>query len=189
MRAVHQAILRSFAATGHAPEPASLDAAAAPFSASAALAELAAGDFLYLDQAGRISAAYPFSAAATAHRVRITDGGDAYAMCAIDALGIAAMLSTAASSARPAPWKLASRSSASCCGEFGPGVSAGNGLHGSGDARGGTAGVARCRPLVSGAHAARRGATTTVLSVLPAINGTGPGCSQRRMAGRCAAAG
>jgi len=94
MRAVHQAILRSFAATGHAPEPASLDAAAAPFTASAALAELAAGDFLYLDQAGRISAAYPFSAAATAHRVRITGGGDAYAMCAIDALGMAAMLGT-----------------------------------------------------------------------------------------------
>ena len=44
-------------------------------------------------------------------------------------------------------------------------------------------------PLRSGAHAVRRGATTTVLSVLPAINGTGPGCSQRRMAGRCAAAG
>jgi hypothetical protein len=95
LRAVHQAILRSFAATGQVPEPESLDAAAAPFSAAAALAELAAGDFLCLDQAGRISAAYPFSATATAHRVQITAGGDAYAMCVIDALGMAAMLGTA----------------------------------------------------------------------------------------------
>jgi hypothetical protein len=60
LRAVHQAILRAFASTGHAPEPESLEEAAAPFSATAALAELAAGDFLCLDQAGRISAAYPF---------------------------------------------------------------------------------------------------------------------------------
>lgn len=94
LRAVHQAILRSFAATGHAPEPASLEGAAAPFSAAAALAELAAGDFLCLDQAGRITAAYPFSATATAHKVQIAGGGGAYAMCAIDALGIAAMLGT-----------------------------------------------------------------------------------------------
>jgi hypothetical protein len=95
MRAVHQAILRSFATTGLAPDPESLDAAAGPFNSAAALAELAAGDFLCLDSAGRISAAYPFSATATAHRVQITGGSRAYAMCAIDALGIAAMLGTA----------------------------------------------------------------------------------------------
>ena len=41
---------------------------------------------LCLDQAGRITAAYRFSATATAHLVQIADGG-AYAMCAIDALG------------------------------------------------------------------------------------------------------
>src|SRR5260370_22288995 len=62
LQAVHQAILRSFAATGHAPEPESLHAAAAPFNATAALAELAAGDFLCLDQAGRVSPAYPLPA-------------------------------------------------------------------------------------------------------------------------------
>ena len=94
LRAVHQAILRSFAATGRAPEPASLEEAAAPFNAVAALAELAAGDFLFLDQSGRITAAYPFSAGATAHKVQIAGGGGAYAMCAIDALGMAAMLGT-----------------------------------------------------------------------------------------------
>jgi len=94
LRAVHQAVLRSFAATGRAPEPELLDAAAAPFNATAVLAELAAGDFLCLDQAGRISAAYPFSATATAHRVQISGRSPVYAMCAVDALGIAAMLGT-----------------------------------------------------------------------------------------------
>jgi Alkylmercury lyase len=94
LRAVHQAVLRSFAATGRAPERGFLDEVARPFEVRQILAELAEGDFLYLDQAGRISAAYPFSAAATPHAVRITGGASAYAMCAIDALGMAEMLHT-----------------------------------------------------------------------------------------------
>ena len=94
LRAVHQAVLRSFAVNGHAPEPESLDAAGRPFRATAVLAELAAGDFLCLDQTGRITAAYPFSATATAHLVQVTGRSPVYAMCAIDALGIAAMLGT-----------------------------------------------------------------------------------------------
>jgi hypothetical protein len=92
LRAVHQAVLRSFAATGRAPEQAALDEAAAPFDARQVVAELAEGDFLCLDQAGRISAAYPFSATATPHTVLITGGASAFAMCAIDALGMAEML-------------------------------------------------------------------------------------------------
>jgi hypothetical protein len=71
-----------------------LEEAAAPSDAATALAELAAGDFLRVDHAGRISAAYPFSATAAAHQVQITGRVVAYAMCAIDALGIAAMLGT-----------------------------------------------------------------------------------------------
>jgi hypothetical protein len=94
LRAVHQAVLRSFAATGRAPEPGLLDEAARPFDARQVLAELADGDFLCLDQAGRISIAYPFSATATPHTIQITGGASAYAMCAIDALGIAEMLHT-----------------------------------------------------------------------------------------------
>jgi hypothetical protein len=94
LRAVHQVVLRSFAATGRAPEQGLLDEAARPFDARQVLAELAEGDFLCLDQAGRISAAYPFSAAATPHTVQITGGASACAMCAIDALGIAEMLHT-----------------------------------------------------------------------------------------------
>jgi hypothetical protein len=92
LRAVHQAVLRSFAQAGGPPETSLLEDAAAPFDAAQALAGLAAGDFLYLDDAGRITAAYPFSALPTAHRVQIAGGASAYAMCAIDALGIAPML-------------------------------------------------------------------------------------------------
>jgi Alkylmercury lyase len=88
LRAVHHTVLRSFAATGRAPEQ----------------GVLAEGDFLYLDQAGQISAAYPFSAAPTSHKVQIAGGPSAYAMCAIDALGMARMLraSVAIRSADPA---------------------------------------------------------------------------------------
>jgi hypothetical protein len=92
LRTVHQAVLRSFVQTGGPPDPPLLEDAAAPFNAAQVLAELAQGDFLYLDDAGRITAAYPFSALPTAHRVQIADGANVYAMCAIDALGIAPMV-------------------------------------------------------------------------------------------------
>ena len=62
LRAVHQAVLRSFATTARAPEQGLLDEAARPFDVRQVLAELAEGDFLHLDQAGQINAAYPFSA-------------------------------------------------------------------------------------------------------------------------------
>jgi hypothetical protein len=92
LRAVHPAVLRSFAATGRAPEPDNLGEAARPFNAARVLAELADGDFLCLDQTGRISAAYPFSATLTPHTVQIAGGASVHAICAIDALGIARML-------------------------------------------------------------------------------------------------
>ncbi|MFC9625797.1 alkylmercury lyase family protein [Streptomyces sp. NPDC056930] len=94
LRAVHQAVLRHFAATGEAPEPADLAAAAATAGRTAAdvLAELDSEDFLTLDADGRIRAAYPFSAVPTPHRLRLASGVEAWAMCAIDALGVAGML-------------------------------------------------------------------------------------------------
>jgi hypothetical protein len=91
LRAVHQAVLRSFLHTGAAPGISSLAEHAIPFEVSPVLAELADGDFLCLDHAGRITAAYPFSALPTRHRVRISGEATAFAMCAIDALGISAM--------------------------------------------------------------------------------------------------
>ena len=61
LRAVHQAVLRSFVHTGVAPDLSSLAQHAAPFEVSQVLAELADGDFLCLDPGGQITAAYPFS--------------------------------------------------------------------------------------------------------------------------------
>lgn len=93
-RAVLQAVLRSFAAAGGPPRPAVLEAAAAPLGVSvqAALAALAAGDFLTLDSRGLIDAAYPFSARPTGIEVTLPNGVRVASMCAIDALGIPAML-------------------------------------------------------------------------------------------------
>ncbi|WP_212592160.1 MULTISPECIES: alkylmercury lyase family protein [unclassified Pseudonocardia] len=92
---MHQAVLRHFAATGIAPARRVLAPVAARSGRTAGqvLAELAAEDFLTLDEAGGIRAAYPFSAVPTGHRVRI-DRVQVWAMCAIDALGIPAMLDT-----------------------------------------------------------------------------------------------
>lgn len=94
LRAVHQRVLRAFSETGAPPPAAVLAAVAAPHGASAeqVLAELHEADFLRLDAGGQIRAAYPFSAVATRHRVHIDDGPQVFAMCAIDALGMAAML-------------------------------------------------------------------------------------------------
>ncbi|GLV95115.1 MULTISPECIES: alkylmercury lyase family protein [Streptomyces] len=94
LRAVQQAVLRHFAATGHAPQTSVLEAAAAQADRTAAevLAELDREDFLALDGAGRIRVAYPFSATRTRHRVRLNTGVEVWSMCAIDALGISAML-------------------------------------------------------------------------------------------------
>ncbi|MFE0130955.1 alkylmercury lyase family protein [Streptomyces sp. NPDC059037] len=94
LRAVHQAVLRHFAASGQAPRTAALEtvAAEAGRSAGEVLAELAREDFLTLDEGGRIQAAYPFSATPTAHQVTLASGTQVWSMCAIDALGIPAML-------------------------------------------------------------------------------------------------
>jgi hypothetical protein len=93
-RAVHQAVLRSFVTTGHAPGLAELETHAMPLGVPAAqvLAELAAEDFLTLDAAGQVVAAYPFSAVPTDHVVQIAGGPEVWSMCAIDALGIPVML-------------------------------------------------------------------------------------------------
>jgi hypothetical protein len=56
LRAVHQAVLRSFVNTGGAPSIASLAEHAAPFDVAVVLTELADGDFVYLNQDGQIAA-------------------------------------------------------------------------------------------------------------------------------------
>lgn len=94
LRAVHQAALRAFAARGRPPSAQELQDVAAPYKAADVLAELAAGDFLWLDDTGLISACYPFSAGPTSHVVEISGAARVFAMCAIDALGVSAMLGT-----------------------------------------------------------------------------------------------
>lgn len=105
LRAVHQRVLRAFAETGKPPSPAELDEVAAPFGTDGrtVLGRLHTADFLRLDVGGGIKAAYPFSAVPTCHIVQIEGGPTVFSMCAIDALGIAAMLgrSVSISSAEP----------------------------------------------------------------------------------------
>lgn len=94
LRKVHQAILSGFATTGHAPTQAELARAVGAPSASVkeALVKLHAADFLQLDADGAVQVAYPFSATPTPHQVQIVGDAQVFAMCAVDALGMARML-------------------------------------------------------------------------------------------------
>ena len=89
-------ILRRFAASGR---PRSADAREAAgrlgLDGERALETLAGEDLVHLGGDGEIVVAYPFSGRPTAHRVRFPGGHEAYAMCAIDAVGIAAMFGEA----------------------------------------------------------------------------------------------
>ena len=93
-RQVHQAVLAAFARTGQPPARSELDRLARNLGTSpdAVLAELAGADAIAVSPGGEIRAAYPFSPASTPIRVSWTGGPAAYAMCAIDALGMSAML-------------------------------------------------------------------------------------------------
>jgi len=93
-RALHRRILRAFA-TAATPTASQLDAWARDLALDPdrAAATLARHDLVHRDaRTGAVTAAYPFSAAPTRHRVRLSSGREVYAMCAIDALGIAFML-------------------------------------------------------------------------------------------------
>jgi hypothetical protein len=93
-RGVHQAVLAAFAATGQPPPAAGLDRLirAAGGDPHRVRAELTEADLLAFTAHGEIRAAYPFSPAPTPIRVRWDGGPDVHAMCAIDALGMSAML-------------------------------------------------------------------------------------------------
>ena len=94
-RQVHQAALAAFARTGQPPARSELERLARRLGASpeAVLAELAGADAMAFGPGGEIRAAYPFSSVRTPIRVAWAGGPVAYAMCAIDALGMSAMLS------------------------------------------------------------------------------------------------
>jgi hypothetical protein len=92
--ALRRAVLRGFAAAGRFPE-----AAALAESTGLTAAEVAAGldslrrrDLLVLGD-GAVVAAYPFTAGPTPHRARVAGApAPLGALCAIDALGVGAML-------------------------------------------------------------------------------------------------
>jgi hypothetical protein len=93
-RQVHRAVLAAFARTGQPPGRGELERLARSHGAhpDAVLAELAGTDVLAFAADGEIRAAYPFSPTATPIQVSWPGGPAAYAMCAIDALGMSAML-------------------------------------------------------------------------------------------------
>lgn len=95
LRGLHQQILEHFASTGRAPAPETFQGWAADVGVAArqALADLKAADLAETDpDTGQILGAYPFAPAPRGHRVDIDGGPAVQAYCAIDALGIPAML-------------------------------------------------------------------------------------------------
>jgi Alkylmercury lyase len=96
-RRVHLAVLAAFIAAGQPPSPAELDRLARAHGGKPGpvRAELAGADVLAFTASGEIRAAYPFSAAPTPIRVSWAGGPQVHAMCAIDALGMSAMLGRA----------------------------------------------------------------------------------------------
>ena len=93
-RVLHRLVLETFTETGRAPARSDLERMAhgRGIDPSTSLYELATRDVVALDEQGEIRAAYPFSPVPTRHRVTWQGGSGAYAMCAIDALGMSAML-------------------------------------------------------------------------------------------------
>lgn len=93
LRQVHQGVLRHFLTVGEAPDRSWLteQARGVGLDAATAIRELTAADLVHLDDDGRVAVAYPFSGRPSRHRVRLAGGPAAWAMCAIDALGIPQM--------------------------------------------------------------------------------------------------
>jgi alkylmercury lyase-like protein len=93
-RQAHCAVLAAFTITGQPPPAAEIDRLirAAGGDPHQVRAELAEADLLAFTAHGEIRAAYPFSPAPTPIRVAWDGGPGVHAMCAIDALGISAML-------------------------------------------------------------------------------------------------
>lgn len=93
-QALYRALLPAFAATGTPPPlpAASERAGLSTEQAAAALRELAKADVVALDDDGNLAGAFPLSVRPTRHRVQVGDRPVLHAMCAIDALGVPAML-------------------------------------------------------------------------------------------------
>jgi hypothetical protein len=85
-------ILRRFAERGRPSAAETWEAAGGlGLDPARALQTMATEDLVHTGGDGEITVAYPFSGRPTEHHVRFEDGHEVYAMCAIDALGIAPM--------------------------------------------------------------------------------------------------
>jgi Alkylmercury lyase len=92
---LHQRILRRFADTAHAPSPADLRTWADELGIelTGTLAELVALDLIECDaDRALIQGAYPFTAHAAGYQAQIAGGAAVESYCALDSLGISAML-------------------------------------------------------------------------------------------------
>ncbi|MBU8541937.1 alkylmercury lyase family protein [Falsiroseomonas tokyonensis] len=92
---IWQAVLRGFARSGAASDAARLAAGTGLDEPAVVevLRKLQRRDLVVLDERGTaVTAAYPFSARETGHRVRLDGLAAVHALCAIDALGLGAML-------------------------------------------------------------------------------------------------
>jgi hypothetical protein len=92
-RRVHRALIDATLTTGNAPSAPELadQLGSSREAIQEALRVLAAADYLALDDDGQVTCLYPFSATPTSHVV-VIDEQRRFAMCAIDALGVPAML-------------------------------------------------------------------------------------------------
>lgn len=90
---LHRAVLRRFLEDGKPPSETWLHETAArlgldPHDAAAQLAE---SDLVHLAD-GEVAVAYPFSGTPTRHKVKLDGHPEVYAVCAVDALGLPAMV-------------------------------------------------------------------------------------------------
>lgn len=95
LQLLHRRALLALGQSGKPPTRDQLEAWATELDLDldAALRHMAESELVFLDTAGRgITGGVPFAPGPTAHQVRIVDGPTVSANCAIDALGIAAML-------------------------------------------------------------------------------------------------
>jgi Alkylmercury lyase len=94
LRDLHRRILGHFATTGQPPPPTTLTAWAAELGVGLAdaLGRLVQTDLVEADPTGRLAGAYPFVSTSRGHEVRLPGGPIVQAYCAVDALGIPAML-------------------------------------------------------------------------------------------------
>jgi len=96
VRHLHRTLLNILLATGDLPLQSALaaDLGISQAALDARLQTLVKGDYLAFDGAGHPTCLYPYSVDPTRHAITI-DGKRRFAMCALDALGMAAMLDRA----------------------------------------------------------------------------------------------